>query len=168
MKKFFFIAFGLLLALGSISAIGLAAFEFLNGGRDMLDRARVVEVKPSPDGRKAAVVYVYDHADSSGTTVRVALSGPPFPVLGQDFTSKHTIAAVHGGGSDERAKAAIQIAWHPNGKLSICAASGNLILFSADGEHGDFAGAFQNNELAQFSFCDASPPAIGSNPLTPP
>jgi hypothetical protein len=168
MKRPILIAIGLVLTLGLVSAIGMAAFVFFNDGQDEADRARVLDVKPSPDGRKAAIIYVYDHANSSGTTVRVALSDPPFPALGQDFTSKRTIAAVRGGGSDAQAKAAVAVTWHPNGKLAVCAASGSLILFSADGEAGDHAGTFQESELASFSFCDARPLTVGANPLTPP
>jgi hypothetical protein len=152
-----------LLGYALILAIGFAAFILLWDGRDPADRARVVDVKPSSDGRKAAVAYVYTHANSSGTTVRVAISERPFPALGEDFTSKHTIAAVRGGSSDAQAKAALHLEWQPNGSLAVCAASGSLILFSADGETGDHAGTFEESELASFSFCDARP-HVGATP----
>jgi hypothetical protein len=160
----FLFALGLVLALGSVSG----AFVFLSDGRDEADRSRVVDVRPSPDGLKAAVLYVYLHAESSGTTVRVALSEPPFPAIGADLTSKRTIAVVRGGGSDAMAKAAVDTAWQPNGKLSVCAAPGSLISFSADGEAGDHAGIFEESEVASLCFCDVRPLANGVTPVTPP
>jgi hypothetical protein len=143
----------------ALIAVGVSCAVTLYDGRDSLDRTRVLDVKPSPDGRRAAVVYLHRHANSGTTTVRAALADkPPFPATGHDFAAKHPLVAVRGtGGDDAQAKAALRVDWRPDGKLDLCAASDALVMFSADGASPDQAGAFVEDTRAAFRFCDAEP-----------
>lgn len=103
--------------------------------RDMLDHARVVDVRPSPDGKRAAVLYYYSHANTSNWTVRLAIAEQPFPLIGQDYYSRADVAAVSAGPSlsDGQIRSALPSRWRTSREIDVCMSAKELLVVSIDG-----------------------------------
>ncbi len=128
------VVIGLLVTFAAFCVLVFFAVWLL-GGRDPFDSVRVVEVRPSPDGKRAAVLYYYSHVNSSNWTARLAISEPPFPRPGQDFGSREDVAAILVGSylDDSQVKSAMQARWRSSTDLNVCIPNKELVIVAIDG-----------------------------------
>jgi hypothetical protein len=171
-----------LICFAAVSASLLLFFElgfvlhFFLAERDPLDRAQVVSVQPSPNGESAAVLYTYGHANSSATTVWLAVAQKPFPEIGADYYSKEPVAGVYSIGVgwpspdlDPAAMRAIHFKWADGSTLDVCPGAGvKLVYFATRG----FAGVigrytFAHEQIVgqdvEIQFCGGDVAAAGWN-----
>lgn len=154
------------LAAAGASLILFIVMALFSHDRDPFDKARVVSVRPSPNGRMAAVLYSYSHANSSVTTVWLAVSQMPFPAVGADYDSKDPIAgiyhaAIRGARAefDDLVLRSPHVAWTETSVLQVCPATDvELLYFAKRGPASHMSGyAFTDDESfhePHVHFCD--------------